>query len=244
VSRGRARARAEPGAFGRGDLTASLVLVFPVLLAYEIGVLFSSTINGVDVITRAVFALCGGDRVTYLVVHASLALVYLVWLRSVRRDRTLSLDVVAPLVIEAALYALSLGAILPLVVAHAHLAIAQLSPGYSGLGHRGQEVVMSLGAGVHEELVFRLGALAGGLALLVRAGVERRAAFLIALAGSALLFSAAHHLGVHGEPLHASVFVYRALAGVVFGLIFWYRSFAHAVYAHVLYDLYVLVVRG
>ena len=239
MSRGRARARAAPGAFGRGDLTASLVLVFPVLLAYEIGVLFSSTINGVDVITRAVFALCGGDRVTYLVVHASLALVYLVWLRSVRRDRTLSLDVVAPLVIEAALYALSLGAILPLVVAHAHLAIAQLA-----LGHRGQEVVMSLGAGVHEELVFRLGAMAGGLALLVRAGVERRAAFLIALAGSALLFSAAHHLGVHGEPLHASVFVYRALAGVAFGLIFWYRSFAHAVYAHVLYDLYVLVVRG
>ena len=52
----RARRAARTSAFGRGDLTASLVLVFPLLLAYEVGVLFSSTVNGVDVITRVVYA--------------------------------------------------------------------------------------------------------------------------------------------------------------------------------------------
>ena len=224
------------GAFGRGDLTASLVLVFPLLLAYEVGVLFSSTVNGVDVLTRAVFAACHHDRVTYLIVHATAALAYLLWLRARGRAGALSLDVIGPLVVEAGLYALSLGVLLPLVLDQAHLAIAELS-----LGGRGQAVVMSLGAGVHEELVFRLGAMAGGLVLLVRAGVDRRAAFAIALGGSAILFSAAHHWGAYGEPFHASVFVYRALAGVAFGCIFWYRSFAHAVYAHVLYDLFVLL---
>ena len=43
----------------------------------------------------------------------------------------------------------------------------------------------------------------------------------------------------HGEPFTAHAFAFRALAGVAFGAIFWYRSLAHAVYAHVLYDLVV-----
>jgi hypothetical protein len=34
-------------------------------------------------------------------------------------------------------------------------------------------------------------------------------------------------------------FAYRCVAGIAFGLVFWYRSLAHAVYAHVLYDLVV-----
>ena len=31
---------------GHGDLEASLVLIFPVLLAYEIGVLFTGSVSG------------------------------------------------------------------------------------------------------------------------------------------------------------------------------------------------------
>ena len=34
------------------------------------------------------------------------------------------------------------------------------------------------------------------------------------------------------------------LAGVAFGLIFYFRSLAHAVYAHFLYDVYVMVLRS
>ena len=230
----RAKSRAAKSSpFGRGDLVASLVLVFPLLLAYEVGVLFSSTVNGVDVITRGVYAACGDDRAIYLLVHVALALAYLAWIRTRHRDRTLALEIVGPLVAEAAVYALGLGLILPAVLAQAHLA----------LGRTGDAVVMSLGAGVHEELVFRLGAMAGGLALLRKLELPPKLAFAIALGGSALLFSAAHHMGAYGEPFRLHAFVYRAIAGAAFGLIFWYRSFAHAVYAHVLYDLYVLAIR-
>jgi hypothetical protein len=225
--------RARTSAFGRGDLVASLVLVFPLFVAYEIGVLFSSTVNGVDVITRAVYAACGRDRALYLLVHVTLAAAYLVWLRRQRRERTLAMDVVGPLVVESSLYALSLGLILPLVLAQAHLS----------LGATGDAIVISLGAGVHEELVFRLALMAGGIALLRRSELSPRAAFVTALVGSALLFSLAHHLGAYGEPFRVHAFVFRALVGVLFGLVFWYRSFAHAVYAHVLYDLYVLALR-
>ncbi len=41
---------------GHGELEASLVLVFPLLLAYEIGVLFAGRVNGADVVTCALYA--------------------------------------------------------------------------------------------------------------------------------------------------------------------------------------------
>ena len=233
------RGRASASWAGRGDLASSLVIVFPLLLIYEIGVLFSSTVNGVDLVTRTVFAACGHDRAIYLVVHACAAVGYLLWVRSARRGRTLSLDVVAPLVLEAAIYALTLGAVIGVVVDD----VLGLSTADLALGAGGEAMVMSLGAGVHEELVFRLGLFAGGAVLLERAGLEPRLARVAAAIASSILFAAAHHWGPHGEAFHQAVFAYRTLAGVAFACIFWYRSFAHAVYAHALYDIWVLVMQ-
>ncbi|HEY1555149.1 MAG TPA: CPBP family glutamic-type intramembrane protease [Kofleriaceae bacterium] len=214
--------RAPPGPYGHGDVAASLALVFPLLLAYEIGVLFAGRVNGADVVTRALFAATGG-RAGYLVVHALVALAFLVWIRRSGVRDTLRIEIVAPVVLEAAIYALALGSVISLVVHHA-----------LGLG-AGGDVVGAFGAGVHEELVFRL-ALVAGLVGLLRA---RRGAVAIAIAVSAFAFAAAHHVGPGGEPFTAHVFACRVVAGVAFGAIFWFRSLAHAVYAHVLYDLVV-----
>jgi Type II CAAX prenyl endopeptidase Rce1-like len=91
--------------------------------------------------------------------------------------------------------------------------------------------------------VFRLGAFAGGAALLRLLGLRSTPAVLIAFLASSALFSAAHHLGAAGEPFALPVFVYRTLAGCIFAAIFYYRSLAHAVYTHALYDVYVMVLR-
>jgi membrane protease YdiL (CAAX protease family) len=144
--------------------------------------------------------------------------------------------------VEAALYAVTMGTVIALLMERV-LGLG-LDPGSAALGHKAQAVVLSLGAGVHEELVFRLGIMGGATAALLLVGVERRLAVGVALVASALLFSAAHHAGPLGEPFDRAVFVYRALAGVVFGLVFYFRSLAHAAYAHFLYDLYVLLLRG
>jgi len=37
------------------------------------------------------------------------------------------------------------------------------------------------------------------------------------------------------------VFTFRFLAGILFGLLFWFRGFAVAVYTHAIYDIVVLV---
>lgn len=216
------------GPYGHGDVAASIVLIFPLLLAYEVGVLFAGQVNGADLVSRALYAAVG-SRGAYLLVHAAVALGFLLWIRRERRTQTLSLEVAAPVILEAAIYALTLGAVCTLVVTK-----------LLGLGITGGAIVGALGAGVHEELVFRLGLLAGLVALFRNADPDHRLAFLVALVGSALLFAGAHHIGAHAEPYTTHAFAYRTVAGCVFGLVFWYRSLAHAVYAHVLYDLLVI----
>jgi CAAX prenyl protease-like protein len=212
-----------------GDLEASLVLVFPVLLAYEIGVLFAGRVNGADVVTRALYATLG-SRTLYLLLHAVIAALFLVWIRGANRWDSLRLEIVAPVFLEALIYALTLGAAITLVLSH-----------LLGMSIGGSTVISALGAGVHEELVFRLGLLAGMVTFLRGGGTDRRVAVAIAFVLSAPLFALAHHAGANGEPFTWHAFAFRTVAGLAFGAIFWFRSLAHAVYAHALYDLIVAI---
>jgi hypothetical protein len=197
------------------------VLIFPLLLAYEIGVLFAGHVNGADVVTRALYATLA-SRTAYLLLHAALAIGFLIWIRRTNHWATLRLGIALPVIAEAACYALALRGLIGLLL--------------NGLG-AGDTIISAAGAGVHEELVFRLGLMSG----LVHMLQHRRGAFPIALALSSLLFAGAHHLGAHGEPFTVHAFAFRTLAGATFGAIYWYRSLAHAVYAHTIYDLLVLL---
>jgi hypothetical protein len=212
---------------GHGDLGSSLVLIFPLLLAYEIGVLFAGRVNGADLVTRAVYSVAG-SRAAYLAIYAVIAVGFLLWIRHTRRWGTLRLELAGPVILEAALYALTLGAAVSLIIDR----LLGL-----GVGLTMPSVISALGAGVHEELVFRLG-LVAGLVVLARP-LGHRAGVVIAIVLSSLAFAAAHHLGAHGEPWTVHAFAFRAVAGAAFAAIFWFRSLAHAVYAHVLYDLLV-----
>jgi hypothetical protein len=223
------RRRTERPWWGHGDLAASLVLVFPLLLVYEVGVLFAGSVNGADVVTRLLYAALG--RPAYLALHALIAIGFLLWIRRGRRWTTLRLEIAAPMILEAALYALTLGAVISLILERV-----------LGLGLSTASVIDALGAGVHEELVFRL-ALLGGLVAFAAgspaAARRPRLAVLGALVLSSIAFSLAHHIGGYGEPWAARAFAFRVLAGAALGAIFWFRSLAHAVYAHAIYDLLV-----
>lgn len=214
---------------GHGDLEASVVLIFPLLLAYEIGVLFCGQVNGADVVTRALYATLG-SRTLYLLLHAALAALFLVWIRKAGRWDSLRLEVFAPVALESLIYALTLGAAINLLLTRV-----------LGMAIGGATIVSALGAGVHEELVFRLGLLAGMVTFLRGGGTDRRVCVLLAFLFSAPLFALAHHAGTHGEPFTIHAFAFRTLAGLAFGAIFWFRSLAHAVYAHALYDLLVAI---
>jgi hypothetical protein len=222
---------------GRGDLRFSLLAIFPLFLIYEIGVAFAPVMNGVDFVSRNLLALVEHDRGRYLLVHGGLAAAFVVYLWFSRGSRHAARGQLGRLLLESAIYALTLGSFI-LFVMHRVLGI---TPDLSTTAL--SNLLLSIGAGVHEELVFRLGACAGGAALLRLARVSHGASVATAALLSSVLFSAAHHLGAAGEPWVLDTFVFRLLAGLLFAAIFYYRSLAHAVYTHALYDVYVLVLR-
>ena len=59
--------------------------------------------------------------------------------------------------------------------------------------------------------------------------------------GSSLLFSAVHHLGPLGEPLDGYVFTFRAICGLLLGVVYLTRGFGLAVWTHSLYNALVVL---
>ncbi len=106
-------------------------------------------------------------------------------------------------------------------------------------GHPAAPLIGFLGAGLYEEALFRLTLMPAfyyGLRLLQAPNV---AANTLAVTGSALLFSLAHHAGSPGEAFTWYAFIFRWLAGVFFAWVFAARGFGVAVGTHSAYDILV-----
>ena len=105
-------------------------------------------------------------------------------------------------------------------------------------------LVSGVGAGIYEELVFRL-ILISLLMLLFQdfLGISRMHSIVLSVVISAILFSAHHHIFfingafAKGEDFYFAVFLFRTLAGVYFATIFAVRGFAIAVGTHAFYDI-------
>jgi hypothetical protein len=106
-------------------------------------------------------------------------------------------------------------------------------------------VVLSLGAGLYEEIAFRVGLYGLGRRLLLAMMPEATPAqrLLASLAWAALgaaAFSGWHYLGPFGEPFELRSFVFRWVCGLFFTLIYVFRGFAPVVWTHALYDIWVM----
>jgi hypothetical protein len=104
---------------------------------------------------------------------------------------------------------------------------------------RTAQVLTFIGAGIYEEVLFRLGLFVGAYWLLRVLRLPVLVAGLLAAAGAAAAFAAAHHLGPYGEAMNPYVFLFRVIAGLYFTLLFVGRGFGIAVGAHAGYDILV-----
>jgi membrane protease YdiL (CAAX protease family) len=98
-----------------------------------------------------------------------------------------------------------------------------------------------IGAGVYEELMFRLMMLPAAAWLLKQCGCSTTHALIGAVAITSIVFAAAHHIGPEGEPIVLRNFLFRTIAGVFFAALFVYRGFGIAAGTHALYDILVSV---
>jgi membrane protease YdiL (CAAX protease family) len=104
------------------------------------------------------------------------------------------------------------------------------------------QMITFVGAGIYEEVLFRLLLFSGLVWLLKQINVAGAIAVVVAAAGSALIFAGAHHVGPYGEKYDAYIFVFRTVAGIYFALLFRLRGFGITVGAHALYDVLVGVL--
>jgi membrane protease YdiL (CAAX protease family) len=231
------------------ELGTSLLLVFPLFLIYQVGVLLVPEVhNGADFVTARILSLLHGQVGAYVALNAGLGLGFLLLLMILRRKKAFDPRLFLPVFIESAIYALTMGTLIVFVmvdILHIDPRLA-FDSGRGGPPHVGVfgQLILAIGAGVHEELFFRLILLSGLYALCDRfLGLRKWLSAAIAVLVSSFLFSLAHHI-IGGEPFTVGAFVYRLLCGIFFAAIFQYRGFAVAVYTHALYDIYVLLLHG
>jgi hypothetical protein len=102
-------------------------------------------------------------------------------------------------------------------------------------------VSLYLGAGVYEELIFRLAAFAALSFLfqdIARLSPKWTTPFVVLIA--AIMFSGYHMLGLTAHPWQSFVFI--GLRGIYYGIIFIERGFGLSVGTHTAYDLIYLLL--
>ena len=107
----------------------------------------------------------------------------------------------------------------------------------------GTQLMLSLGAGIYEELLFRV-ILVGALMALgtkLLGWGPKLAAFVAVIIG-ALVFSAFHYIGPFGDRFELGSFTFRAIGGLAFSLLYVTRGFGITAWTHALYDVFLLVV--
>jgi len=174
----------------------------------------------------------GGLTLVVIAVGAAVAAYVVDRNRSIPLRGSYFLGIVA----ESAVYAVVVALLVSRLVASLFAAFPQPT------GDLWTQLALSIGAGLYEELLFRV-LLVGGLALLFRLVVaDENATYGAAALLGAALFSAAHYVGPLGDAFALPSFTFRFAFGLALNVLFLWRGFGVAAWTHALYD--VMVVTG
>jgi RsiW-degrading membrane proteinase PrsW (M82 family) len=219
-----------------------LLFLLPLLAVYEGGILWiggdqaSRLRNGADAWLRWGLELFGAAHVLAAPAVVLIVMLLWTWWRWADRPRD-PVTTVFGMAFESCLFAVGLWEV-----------SRNFGPILDGLGVKFQIVVRTaplsqiltfIGAGIYEEVLFRLGLFLGLYGILRFLQTPKAFALIVAALTAAVGFAAAHHIGPYGEPMRADYFVFRTVAGLYFTLLFALRGFGIAVGAHAGYDVLV-----
>lgn len=223
----------------------SLLFALPLLLLYEIlaftlsGDGYAGIRNGADVLLKSLFVTLGGHRgllvFSVLLLGIGLALVW----RDLRARGGVQLKVFGLMLVESVAYALVFGLVTS-VLTTLLLPDALLAMGVPPELSLATQLVISLGAGIYEELLFRVLLVSGLAALATRVFKFKPVpAGIFATVLGALIFSAFHYIGAFGDPFTLGSFTFRAIAGALFSGLYLLRGFGITAWTHALYDVFL-----
>ncbi len=137
---------------------------------------------------------------------------------------------------ESIVYALFLGIIVGTTVGFIFSAFPSPTDSMSIL----QQVALSLGAGLYEELLFRVVLVSGVFYLINLIGDNSTRSYIITAILAALIFSAVHYTGSLGDTFTLSSFTFRFLFGLALNALYIVRGFGVAAWTHAIYDLSIV----
>ena len=218
----------------------SFIFTLPLFLLYEVGIFLISSRdidqlrNGADVLMRQVlesFGIYGmyGFGGTFLIGFL------IAFIRQKKNLRTSEIESRFLLIMFFESIAWATLLVIMMIKIPTFLSL-------SNEDHLIQQVVLAIGAGIYEEFVFRV-LLISGLTILfglIFNWGEFGKTFLSVIISSAI-FSIFHFFGSYGDTFSFPLFFVRFFAGIFLAMIYIFRGFGIAAYAHSIYDLFVLV---
>jgi len=103
-----------------------------------------------------------------------------------------------------------------------------------------QLYALSLGAGLYEELFFRVILVSLLISIYKMFTTNAPVATSLSIVSAALIFSGVHYVGFYGDTFTLHSFLFRFLFGLGLNLIYVKRGFGIAAWTHAVYDLIVV----
>lgn len=221
-----------------------LVFLLPLVLAYEIG----SAVFLTDPSTRTQIGVAANRLLTdffhvfglaaAFLPGVALLVVLLVWHVLVRDRWRVDPKTLGGMLIESLAWTLPL-LVLAAASSHAQATLAMAGADLHSLPV-GARMTIAVGAGLYEEMLFRLVGLALLHFILVDLiGLKERMGSVVAVVVAALAFAVYHQPSL---PAQWPMLVFMTLAGIYFGTVYMMRGFGIVVATHAIYDVVVLVV--
>ncbi|MDA0378921.1 MAG: CPBP family intramembrane metalloprotease [Bacteroidetes bacterium] len=226
--------------------TYGFLAALPLFVLYEALILFvnpsgpSQIRVGADLWIKQLLAVFGGTGLAALGIPVLLIGIW-IFVRERKTRPPLHLKWFGWLVAESTVYAIVVALLVSILVG----ALFAMAP----WGQAGQEdgnlplsmmIVLSIGAGLYEELVFRV-ILVGGMFWALNKVMKRSwMAYVSAALIGAALFSAVHYIGSMGDAFTLASFTFRFLFGLALNGIYLARGFGVAAWTHALYDVLVV----
>ncbi|MEJ2240067.1 MAG: CPBP family glutamic-type intramembrane protease [Gemmatimonadales bacterium] len=231
----------------------SVLFALPLWLLYEAlaaaisGSAFAGVRNGADVLLKTLFVALGGRTGVFAFGLLLFFLgVWIVWRDRRKHPGKLKPRMFAWMFGESIVYAMLLGgvvsALTALLLSGPLYTVQVAQPAVAREIALSTQLVISLGAGLYEELLFRVLLVWALMTVGLRLGWSRSAAIGVSVVGSALIFSGFHYIGPLGDQLTLPSFTYRAVAGLLLSGLYVARGFGIVAWTHALYDVWVTLL--
>ena len=222
-----------------------LTFLLPWIAVYEAGVLMLSDANpdrirnGADYWMRSLLSYAGLGQI--LLLPLLVIGVFIGWHFARRRPWQFRVDTQVGMLAESFVLAVGLVAVgqlhqllfLSLHPGEADLRLLVLSTGAL------TQVITFIGAGVYEEVMFRLLLVPLAFYAFRMFDFPNKWAAAMSAVSTAFVFALAHHVGPNADAFNLFTFSFRAAAGTFFAAVFLLRGFGITVGSHAAYDLLV-----